>query len=248
MMLVAIAGAFSSSHAETVHLGNLILEVDGDFSPHRLPANELAPISIEGEGHGRTDDGSVLPVAKEVIADFDGNGTLTTQGIAQCDPRRLQNTTTAQALKKCRDSLVGRGKTLGIVDFPDQEPFEAGGPLLIFNGTPKGGNPSVVFHVLANVPLPTTFIVQAAVTKSPISGMGKRVVAKIPPIAGYNGRLTDVEFKVFRKPTTGQRYLLARCANGRFRARVQITTLAEDLHSIGEKLVVQIVRRCQVAR
>lgn len=247
MLLVAIAGAFSSGHAETFQVGNLILEVDGDYAPHRLPANELAPIELEGEGHGRTDDGSLVPVTKEVIADFDKNGTLTTRGIDQCNPRSLQNTTTRQALKKCKSSLVGKGQVSGVVDFPDQKPFAARGPLLIFNGTKKGGDPSVIFHVLADVPLPTTFIVQAAITKSPLPGMGKRVVAKVPPIAGYNGRMTDVVFHIFKKPATGPRYLLARCGNGRFRARVQVTTLAEDLHSVGEKLTVEIVRPCQVA-
>src|ERR1044072_4429593 len=168
MLLVAIAGAFSSGHAETFQVGNLILEVDGDYAPPRLPANELAPIELEGEGHGRTDDGSLVPVTKEVIADFDKNGTLTTRGIDQCNPRSLQNTTTRQALKKCKSSLVGKGQVSGGVDFPDQKPFAARGPLLIFNGTKKGGDPSVIFHVLADVALPPTFLVHAALTKSPL--------------------------------------------------------------------------------
>ncbi|HSS47369.1 MAG TPA: hypothetical protein VLX28_00350, partial [Thermoanaerobaculia bacterium] len=190
-LVTAVAGVATAA-AETFQVGNLILTVDGDYSPHQLPRHEFAPVGVHGEGHGRTDDGSLPPVVEKVIGDVDANGTLTTRGIAECDPKKLQNTTTKQALKKCGPALVGRGQAQGIIAFPDQEPFIARGPLLGFNGPPDHGRPTVIFHVLADVPLPTTFVVRAVVTDSPLPGMGKRIVVHIPPVAGYNGRLTDV--------------------------------------------------------
>src|ERR1044072_4281978 len=192
LVAVAAAGLAAVAVAETVHLGNLTLTADGSFKPTRLPKNEFAPIELKTEGSIKTDDGSTPPVADVVTVDFDKNGTLTTKGIAQCDPRKLENTTTNQAKKKCKDALVGTGETRAIVDFPDQDPFDAIGPLLIFNGQPAHGNPVIVFHVLANVPLPTTFVVAAEITKSPKKALGKRVVTKVPPIAGGNGTLVPV--------------------------------------------------------
>jgi hypothetical protein len=179
-------------------------------------------------------------VADVVTVDFDKNGTLTTKGIAQCDPRKLENTTTNQAKKKCKDALVGTGETRAIVDFPDQDPFDAIGPLLIFNGKPAHGNPVIVFHVLANVPLPTTFVVAAEITKSPKKGFGKRVVTKVPPIAGGNGTLVEFHATIDKKPATGEKYLLAKCANGRFLADVNVTWRGDV-----EPINVQLVRTCK---
>ena len=51
------------------------------------------------------------------------------------------------------------------IAFPEQAPFSASGPLLIFNGAPKGGKQVLIFHVHANVPAPTTFVTTAVISK-----------------------------------------------------------------------------------
>ena len=236
LALAGLAGAIYGgvALAESVTIGNATFTVDGGFKPTTLPKKELAPIELTAEGKVTTDDGTTPPVVDTVTVDFDKNGTVDTKGIPQCDPRKLENTTTAQAKRKCAKSLVGTGTTRAIVDFDDQDPFDAIGPLLIFNGKKKGKNPTVVFHVLASVPLPTTFVVQAVISKSPKPGFGKRVFIKIPPVAGGNGTLVSFDAKINKRPASGSKhYLLARCANGRFLADSEIKLRDGPTLSIG---------------
>jgi hypothetical protein len=228
--------------AESVVIGNATFTADGSFSPKKLPKKEWAPIELKTSGSVTTDDGSTPPVADVVTVDFDKNGTLTTKGIKTCDPKKLQNTTTAQAKRKCKKALVGQGTTKAIVDFEDQDPFDAIGPLLVFNGKPKGGKPTIIFHVLANVPLPTTFVVQSVVVPSPKKGFGKRIVVKVPPIAGGNGTLVSFNATINKKPATGKKYLLARCANGRFVADAHV-----ELRD-GRNFDISLVRPCKAKK
>jgi len=236
---IGAATAAGVAVGETVQVGNLILTADASFKPTTLPKNEMAPISLSVEAHVATQDGAIPPIAKSVVIDFDKNGTVVTKGVDTCDPKKLQNTTTSQAKKKCKSAIVGSGETRAIIDFPDQEPFEARGPLVAFNGKPQGKNPMIVFHVLANVPLPTTFVVPAPITRSPKSGFGKRLTAQIPPIAGGNGTLTDFDVTIDKKPATGKEYLLARCKDKKFDAEAQVTMLS------GEQLNLSVVRDCK---
>jgi len=242
--VVALCAALvaGTAAAETIKLGNITVTADAGFSPKKLPKKKLAPIALKTSGKIETDDGSTPPVTDVVTLDFDKNGTLTTKGIKTCNPKKLQNTTTKQAKRKCKKAIVGQGKTKAVVDFEDQEPFDAIGPLVIFNGKKKGGKPTIVFHVLANVPLPTTFVVQSKVVKSPKKGFGKRVVIKVPPIAGGNGTMVSFNAKINKKPATGKKYLLAKCANKRFKAEAHVKL--RD----GREFDLSLVRPCKVKR
>jgi hypothetical protein len=242
LCLIGIGAFGALAAAEVVQVGNMTLTVDGGFKPTKLPKKEMAPISLQAEGHLRTDDGTTPPVTDHVVVDFDENGTVDTKGLPTCDARKLENTLTKDALNKCKSALVGKGDTQAIVDFPDQEPFTARGPLLIFNGKPKGKKPTIIFHVFAHVPAPTTFVVPAVIENSPLNGFGKRIEIDVPPISGGNGTLVDFDANVKRtwKDKKGKHsYLIARCANGRFVANAHVTM--RD----GRELDVGIVRECQ---
>ncbi len=190
-----------------------------------------------------------------MVVDFDKNGKYFNKGFPTCKPQKLVNLRTAQAKKKCKDALIGKGSTKAIVDFPDQAPFTAKGPLLIFNGPNKGKTKQIIFHVFANVPAPTAFVVPA--TLKPLKGgkYGTELSTHIPTISGGNGTLTDFQATVGKTYTVkskkkhgrkhhkhGRRHghkhgrkslkhakkkkysiLSARCANGRFVARFDVT-------------------------
>jgi hypothetical protein len=145
---------------------------------------------------------------------FDKQGKIDTKGLPTCEVRELENTLTDDAKRKCKDALVGKGRTNAIVDFPDQEPFDAPAPLLAFNG----GKGQIIFHAFAHVPTPTTFVVPAKISKA--SGkFGTKVSVNIPLIAGGNGRLTDFDLTVKRTWThKGKKrsYVSAMCKTGQF--------------------------------
>jgi len=76
---VALLGA-GVAVAEQVQAGNLIVNVDGGFTPTTLPKHSYAPITLRASADISTADGSVPPPLTKVVIDFDRNGLLQTKG------------------------------------------------------------------------------------------------------------------------------------------------------------------------
>jgi hypothetical protein len=241
--VAAIAAAFAGvASAEVIQLGNLRVEIGGSFKPKQLPRDRLAPISLRVDGTITTLDGSVPPGLEKMVIDFDRNGTLDTKGLPTCAANELENTLTEDALRKCEDALVGRGTANAIVDFPDQDPFDAPAPVLAFNGERQGGNSVVIFHAFAHVPTPTTFVVPSVISSAPGRAFGKRVTVDVPPIAGGNGHLVEFHMKVertWKRKGKKRSYLIAKCASGHFIARGDLR------FSDGSMLEGSVVRECR---
>lgn len=244
VMLALGTGAVAS--AEIFENGNLIIEADGKFKPKRLPKKKRKPIKLKVKGAISTKDGSTPPPARKAIVDFDKNGGVYTKGKKKCNPKKLVDRRTKAAVKACKKSLIGSGKTKAIIDFPDQDPFVAGGPLKAFMGKKIGGNPSVIFHVFANVPAPTAFVVPVVIKKkAPGRKYGIRTLTKIPTISGGNGSLSyfNIKFnKKWKHKGKTRRFATGRCKNGRFVARAKLKFLG------GQKVTGGLVRRCKKER
>jgi hypothetical protein len=195
--LALAAIAVSAAQGETVKLGNLIVSIEGVISPHKLPKRAPAPIALKVSGQIKTTDGSHVPALKTLALKFDRHGQIYTKGLPTCRVGQLQSTLTAQARRVCGAALVGTGRASAEIAFPEQAPFDASGPMLIFNGAPKGKDPVLIIHVHANVPAPTTFVTTAVVGRS--SGKyGTKTLIKIPTITGGQGSLIGFEAKIHR--------------------------------------------------
>lgn len=242
--LLALAGA-AVAVGETITVGNKELTVDGGVTPKKLPKKKMAPVNLNVEGHIKTTDGTTPPVTKKLVIDFDKNGKIDNKGLPVCKPQKLVNRNTKKAKKACKNALVGQGETRAIVDFPDQAPFDARGPLLAFNGPNKGKKKTIIFHVFAHVPAPTAFVVPGKISKGK-GKFGTRVTIKVPTIAGGSGTLVDFQAKIGRKYKVKKKkkkqkksYLVARCANKRFLANTQV------FWADGAKADIGIVRKCK---
>jgi hypothetical protein len=211
-----VAAVVSGASGDTVKAGNLEVSIDGGVSPKKLPKNTPAPITLKVKGSIGTTDGSHVPALKTVDLQFDKHGSIYTKGLPTCNPSKLQSTLTAKAKQSCGSSLVGTGRVSAEIALPEQAPFNASGPLLIFNGPPKGGSPTLVFHVHANVPAPTTFVTSGTIKK--IHGKyGTEALINIPTIVGGQGSLTSFEATLHKTWTyKGQKksLLLASCPTG----------------------------------
>lgn len=186
LTLLALAG--TSAFGEVVQSGDLIIGVQGSIHPVRLPKDTLAPIALEIGSTIKTSNGSRVPVLNTISLEFNRHGAIDTNGIATCSVSKLQNTLTAQAERICGSALVGTGTAAGEISLPEQPPFDASGPMLIFNGKPQGGQPVLIIHVYAHVPAPTTFVTTAVVKKA--SGKyGPSIRVRIPTIVGGQGSL-----------------------------------------------------------
>jgi hypothetical protein len=217
---VCVAGHASAEKATVVRAGNLVLRVNGGVGPKRLPRKRLAPITLRASGSLASVDGSHPPATKTVTVDFDKHGTINARGLAVCR----------------------HGKTTVEVAFPEQPPFSSTGPLELFNGGVHHGVTTMYIHAYVSVPTPTAIVTVVKIKHEHKGPYGTRAVARIPKIAGGSGSLTKFNFvihRIFRRHGRRQSYLLARCANGRFRAHAVLQT------DNGQRISGSILRRCK---
>jgi hypothetical protein len=208
------ANAFGAG--DTVRAGNLIITIDGGVTPKALPKKTPAPITLKVSGSIATADDTHVPVLKTLALQFDKHGSIYTKGLATCSVGKLQSTVTARAKAVCGEALVGTGKVSAEIAFPEQAPFKAGGPLLIFNGKPKANKPVLIFHVYAHVPAPTTFVTEGVIAPS-TGKYGTQTTIAIPAITGGQGSLTSFEATIHKTWTyKGKKrsLLLASCPTG----------------------------------
>lgn len=234
LLLVANAGG------QTVRAGNLIVTVEGGFTPHKLSRSTPGAITLSARSTIATADGTHLPALKTVHLLFDKHTAATPKGLPTCSVARLENTVGPQAKRVCADALIGTGQAGAEIAFPEQAPFFAKGPLLIFNGPPKGGRPMFIFHVHANVPAPTTFVTTGVLNKA--SGLyGTDVELKIPTIVSGQGSLSFAELSIHKTWTEKgkKRTLLSgTCPTGHFNVRGELTFTG------GFKMAGKVVRSC----
>jgi hypothetical protein len=202
--IAVMAAVAASASGITIKSGIIEATFDGKISPTAFPKKEKAPVTLTLEGKLKTTDGSHIPAAKTISLDFDKAGELFTKGLPTCKKGELESTLTAQAKKVCGDALVGTGRVSADIAFPEQAPFGASGPLLIFNAS-TGGKQALLLHVYAKVPAPTTFVVPVAIKKTG-GKYGTNAFIKVPTITSGSGSVTSFKATIGKKFTVkGQR-------------------------------------------
>jgi hypothetical protein len=233
-------GLIVSAGADTVKIDGLVFSVDGAVTPKVLPRRGEAPISLTVSGRIEKEDGTHPPALNTLLLEFDKNGRLNTKGLPTCTVGKLLNTLTAQAKRVCGKALVGSGRVSADIALPEQAPFGASGPLLIFNGAPKGGHQVLIFHVHAHVPAPTTFVTTATISKGK-GRYGTAALIQIPSIVHGQGSLTAFKATLHKTWTykgKKQSLLLAGCLTGSLYAR------GEFAFADGTKGSGNVVRPC----
>ncbi len=210
---VAAAASAGGEKPIVVRSGNLILTFNGGATPKVLPKTGLAPISLHASGRIATVDGSHPPAAEEVVLDTGKTGVIAADDFPTCSAGEIEATSTKMAEEKCRGAIVGKGTTKAEVAFPEQAPFSASGPLVIFNGGEQGGRTLMLVHAYISVPAPTAIVAKVITTKEHKGSYRLHSVTTIPEVAGGAGSLIAFALKIDRKG-----YLLANCDNGHFSA------------------------------
>ena len=241
LVALALGAVVVSAKSVTVAAGNMVLTFDAEVTPKALSRNELTPITFRLGVGVETRDGSHAPAARSFEGEIDRNGALNTKGLPVCQTKELEARTTEGARKACSASLIGQGFAKAEVEFPEQAPFDAEGPLLIFNGGTKGKETLILAHVYASVPAPTAFVTPIHITEIDHGRYGLRFAAKIPVIAGGAGSLTSVTVtnrKTFTYKGEKQSYFLAKCPTGGLLGRGELS------FSDGSRLQGSVVEPC----
>lgn len=202
---------------EVVRVGNLYLADNGGISPSRLPKHGNAPITARLRGEIGTVDGTHPPALRSVDLDVDRTIGIDAVGLPTCRAKQIETTSTAAAKRACGGAIVGTGKAEVEVAFPEQTPFSATGPVVLFNGGVHGPTTSVLLHAYVSVPAPTAIVTTATVTRIHRGRFGLQITAQIPKIAGGAASVTKFELKIGRKFTyKGQEksFLVGSCPTG----------------------------------
>jgi hypothetical protein len=202
-------------NAATVRVGTLVLRADGGFEPRLLPKREFAPIHFQGYGEVRTTDGSQPPALRHVKLDFDRDGRLTTAGLSACRPAELESASPGQARRRCRSAIVGTGSIAAEIPLPGQGRVDLTSKLTLFNGPRQGGDPTVILHAQAPVPVSETYVVVIPIERRR-GTYGYHAEFDVPPIAGGTGSLTYIDARIGRRFRAGgaeRSYVSARCSD-----------------------------------
>jgi hypothetical protein len=213
---IALASLLAAGPAqsELSQSGNLRISFSGDFSPHSLPRDTPAPISVHVRGAIGTTDGTHPPPVRRVEIALNRNGRLTTEGLPSCPSARLQSTSSDTALDRCRSALVGRGSFGAAVEFPGVEPFPATGRALAFFGS-RNGRPALLIHLYVTAPVQTTLVIALKISRQDEGQFGTVLAARIPSLAGGLGSVTEIDLTVgrtYRYRGERRSFLSASCA------------------------------------
>ena len=146
--LATLVGA-TVAHAELSQNGNLRISFNGGFSPHALPRDRPAPVTLHVEGAISTTDGTQPPPCAG------SKSPSTATASSPPGPARLHQPAAAVdhdrngAGSAAGPALVGRGSFGAESQFPGTAPVPADGPMLAFYGLQRrqaGAAPPPLHH------------------------------------------------------------------------------------------------------
>lgn len=212
LALAVLLGA-AVAQAELAQKGDLRISFGGGFTPHSLPRDRTAPITVSVEGSIGTTDGTHPPALQRLEVELNRNGRLSTRGLPSCPSGLLQSTSSEEALHRCRPALVGQGEfSAELASSEGEVPVE--GKVLAFNGR-SGSRQALLLHFAARTPVQATLVLPFVVSHTAKGQFGTLLSANIPVLAGGVGSITEVKLKIGREyGYRGKRrsFLSASCA------------------------------------
>lgn len=213
LLLLATGALAAAATAEVVQSGNVRVTFHAKFSPHVLPRERPAPISVEVDGQISTTDGSQPPPLQSLRVELlSSSAAIDTQGLPACRAAALQSTSSEQALKNCKAAQVGNGKFEAELRFSGK-PILVDGRALVFNGV-IGGRPGMFIHIYISQPIRVTLVIPLKISHG--SGrFGTVLTTRVPPLAAGLGSITKLQLKIGRRYSyrgTPHSYLSAACA------------------------------------
>ena len=250
ILTVAVLFAASLANAELVARGNLFVKFAGGISPTNLPRHDHAPIEVRIDGTVRTLSGERPPALRWISIAINRGGRIETRGLPTCRRSQIEAVSSVKAMAACGPALVGSGRYVAGVAFPEQDAFPLQGKVLAFNAI-VGGERAILAHVYGRKPFPNSRIFVFHIRKA--SGtFGTVLTAALPSALNQNGYLKRIILNLRRNFVyRGRRhsYLSAACGapagtNLGVFPFVRVGMTFAD----GRKLASTLIRSCTVRR
>ncbi|HKO37541.1 MAG TPA: hypothetical protein VJU14_04155 [Solirubrobacterales bacterium] len=252
LALAAFACLFVTSlaNAELIERGDLFVKFQGGIAPTALPRTADAPISVRVDGTVRSLSEERPPALRFIAIAINRGGRVDTRGLPLCRRSEIESVSSAQALAVCGPALVGRGRFVGAVSFPEQTAFPLSGKILAFNAKVDGGR-AILAHVYGDDPFPNTRILTFRIRETQ-GTYGTVFSAALPASINRYGYLKRIVLDLRREFVHRGRtrsYLSAACAApagtriGIF-PFVRVSMTFAD----GRKLASTLIRTCSVRK
>lgn len=183
LLLTAVAVfSIDGARASRMQSGNLIVSLNGDMSPHRLPRVGTAGIAVAVRAKLSTSNGQPLPAMRRITIRLGSQGRLDGRGLPVCPAERIRATTRSGSLAACGQSIVGRGYIGASVALPGQAalPFKAS--LVVFNARTSGGRRVLLGSAHSQSP-PISLAIPFILHRRAGTG-GATLSARLPQAAG----------------------------------------------------------------
>jgi hypothetical protein len=209
--VIALAGVLS---AVGIALGGpppTVITGGGELNPSTLPKKKRAPAALTIRINSETTNPSGMPdPLRNVLLNFDDDGTLTTKGLPVCR-QNLQNLMTEAARRRCRAAFIGKGRARALIP-ASPEPLVTNAVVSLFNGPPRGKKPTVLLHNSSNIGI---ILVLTGVIRNSTHGpdFGKALDVRVPVVpanAQFSSIRTTVK-KTWRHRARKLSYISARC-------------------------------------
>ncbi|HEV7771387.1 MAG TPA: hypothetical protein VGO66_12125 [Solirubrobacterales bacterium] len=187
----------TAAASETSQKGNVLLDVNGDLSPQRLPRKGAAPISVSVGWQIATTDGAPPPKLKTLKIEINRAGRFDLEGLPTCPYAKIQPANTSRALANCREALVGRGSFQALIALAGQESYVASGQMLIFNGL-QGKKPVLLAQIYSPRPFANSFVITFKLAEIDKGRYGSALTATLPPALRDWGSLTEIQMRLKR--------------------------------------------------
>jgi hypothetical protein len=248
-LLLTVAGAMAAvARAEIVQSGDVRVNFHAGFAPKALPRERPAPISVELQGRISTTDGTRPPALQRLRVELNSAGHIETAGLPRCPTTRLQSTSSALALDRCRRALVGKGTFVAQLSAANQ--LLVGGRALVFNGT-VGGRPGMLIHIFVSDPIKLTLVIPIRISRRE-GQFGTVLTTTVPKLAGGAASIVELRLKIGRRfLVDGERrgYLSAACAApAGFPGAIFPFARGTFRFSGGRSMHTTLTRSCQVRK
>lgn len=187
MVFIAIAAL---AQAEVVQKADIRVNFEGQLKPKALPRTGHAPVRVVVGAKVTALKESDPPRLRKITIAINSAGKFSPGALPICTMREIQPSTTQNALKACRSSLVGTGRFAAKILLPQQASFPAGGKLFAFNGRYEG-RPAILAHVFGTEPVPTSFTLPFVLTAEK-GELGTVMSASLAQATGKAGYITEL--------------------------------------------------------
>jgi len=193
---IVLVFAASLANAELIERGNLFVKFAGGIEPTKLPRQDNAPISVRVDGTVRTLSGERPPALRFISIGINRGGRIETKGLPVCQRSEIEAATSEAALVACKGALVGEGRYVAGVAFPEQDAFPLQGRVLAFNAVVDGER-AILAHVFGADPFPNSRTFVFHIRKSG-GTFGTILTAALPKALNRNGYLKRIVLNLRR--------------------------------------------------